>query len=141
MEGWKISTAKSLEPMLTKFLLVSSLTLQSVWGVRDEGCLDRLILDFGKSLLVITVDKDDDSIDFWVEGSTDSERSGWVEVSGSPPWSEHVTKLFGWGWITVNQQGYCDGLLLGFGDIGPHIVLNVIASSINVAAIARLSAS
>jgi hypothetical protein len=45
---------------------------------------------------------------------------------------------FGWGWITMNQQGYCDGLLLSFGKvIFPQLVLNVMASAIEVGKIAK----
>jgi hypothetical protein len=141
VENWKVNTAKALDPMLSRFLSVSGLVLRAVWQFVDEGCLDRILLDFGQSSLVVAVNRDDDSVDFWVEASTDSKKLGWVEVSRLQPWKEHVGKPFGWGWVTVNQQGYCDGLLLGFGDIGPHMVLNVTASSIKIAAIDTVSPS
>ena len=49
-------------------------------------------------------------------------------------------KTFGWGWVAIDQQGYCDGLLLSFEAIVfPEIVLNVVASSIKVGAVTKIS--
>jgi Family of unknown function (DUF6334) len=45
------------------------------------------------------------------------------------------------GYAVVNQQGYCDGLLLSFGDIRPKVLLQVMASSIEVKAISEVSPS
>ncbi len=53
------------------------------------------------------------------------------------PWRGLIGKAFGWGWLTLNQQGYCDGALLSFGDLNPRILLQVIASSIVCSAVIR----
>jgi hypothetical protein len=52
---------------------------------------------------------------------------------------EDDARPFGWGYAVVNQQAYCDGLLLSFGDIRPKVLLQVIASSIDVKAISEFS--
>ena len=61
------------------------------------------------------------------------------DVSHLPLWEPFIARPFGWGYAVVNQQGYCDGLLLSFGDIRPKVLLQVIASSIDVKAISEFS--
>ncbi len=41
--------------------------------------------------------------------------------------------------LIMNQQGYIDGLLIGFDGIEPQVLLNVVASSIKVSQITRAS--
>ena len=103
--------------------------------VYTEGSLDKLIFNFGQISLIVTADENDDSIDIAAAGTTEPPHVVGVDKSQLHPWNNIIGKPFGWGWVTVNQQGYCDGLLLGFGGIFPQIVLNVIASSIKVGVI------
>ncbi len=128
----KQTIAEALAPMLSAFHSLSDQCLHAVWLVYTEGSLDRLILAFGQTSLIIVADENDDSIDFTVSEITDPRGIGGVDASGQEPWNNLIGKSFGWGWITVNQQGYCDGLLLSFKGIVPQIMLNVIASSIKV---------
>ena len=63
-----------------------------------------------------------------------------VDVSSNEPWVNFIGKVFGWGWITLNQQGYCDGVLLSFEQVVfPEVALNVIASSIKVGVVTKVS--
>jgi len=61
------------------------------------------------------------------------------DVSGGEPWREFIGRSFGWGWLIMNQQGYIDGLLIGFDGIEPAVLLNVLASSIKISRIVRVS--
>jgi len=54
----------------------------------------------------------------------------------SAPWKKFLGKELGWTWVAVNQQGYCDSVMLSFDGIVPTILLNVVASSIKVCTIA-----
>ncbi|MGB9468286.1 MAG: DUF6334 family protein, partial [Candidatus Acidiferrum sp.] len=54
-----------------------------------------------------------------------------MDASESEPWGSFIGKPFGWGWIIINQQGYCDGILLRVSGITQVMFLNVVASSID----------
>jgi hypothetical protein len=91
--------------------------------------------------MTITAEAEDDSINVLIN-RTPSDGAGGHDASESPPWREFIGQEFGWTWIVVNQQGYCDGVMLNFGkDIFPQLLLNVIASSITIGLISRYEAS
>jgi len=46
-----------------------------------------------------------------------------------------MEKSFGWGWLTINQQGYIDGDMLSFAGITPRLLITVVASSLKVSGI------
>lgn len=133
--GRVAQAAEALTPMLDAFHLIDEKCLQAVWHAYTEGSLERRALDFGQISLMVVADENDDSLDVTVAGTTGLRKAGCVDASRLEPWRGVIGKRFGWGWVTVNQQGYCDGLLLSFGGIVPQIALNVIASSIKVATI------
>ncbi len=124
--------------MLAVFNRVTEQRLDSVWETHTEGSLERLILMFGPAALAITADADDDSIDVFVAESFDPYSAAAVDVSQTEVWKGFIGKSFGWGWVTINQQGYCDGLLLSFEGIHPEILLNVMASSITIGLISAV---
>jgi Family of unknown function (DUF6334) len=129
----KLRTAEALYPFLSAFHAVSDRTLRAVRHVVRDGSLERVILDCGSVCLVFFADENDDTISIAVEDTRACERgSDQIDVGESPVWRDFVGKSFGWGWLIVNQQGYCDGALLSFGGIVPQLLLNVIASSIKV---------
>jgi len=134
----KNRVAEALYPTLDAFHAISGQPLQTVWQVYTEASLDRLILDFGSVSLVVIADENDDSVDLEVAETTDDHNAGSVDASHLEPWNNFIGRAFGWGWVTVNQQGYCDGLLLSFEGIIPQLVLNVIASSIKVGMIMKV---
>lgn len=131
----KARAAEALAPMLSAFHAIADQRLQRVWQFHTEGSLDKLALDFGALSLIVIANEDDDSINIALSQKADQRDTGGVDATHTMPWSSFIGKHFGWGWVTVNQQGYCDGLLLSFGGIIPSVVLNVIASSIKVSAI------
>jgi len=94
-----------------------------VWAV-SFSILARVCLSFPLCLI-------DDTVDFQFADATNLPLDR-VDVSHLPPWKDFVGVPFGWGWVTVNQQGYCDGMLLSLGGIFPQVVLSVIASSIKI---------
>ena len=140
MTAVNIRAAEALYPVLSVFHSIASLPLQNVWQVHSEGSVDRLILDFNSTSLVISANEDDDSIECSAVNAPFVDEGCRLDVSDREPWKNFIGSSFGWGWVTVNQQGYCDGLLLSFEGIAPQVVLNVIASSLKVGAIVRLPA-
>ena len=125
-----LAVGNALYPLLSGFQEINGLSLRTVWQIEDAGS-DCIIVDFGARLLVVSAVPDDDTIDFQFADPT-SLPPGSVEVSQLAPWKDYVGVPFGWGWITVSQQGYCDGVLLSFGGIFPQVVLSVVASSIKI---------
>ena len=140
MTAVNMRAAEALYPVLSVFHSIASLPLQDVWQVHSEGSVDRLILDFNSTSLVISANEDDDSIECSAVNAPFVDEGCRLDVSDREPWKNFIGSSFGWGWVTVNQQGNCDGLLLSFEGIAPQVVLNVIASSLKVGAIVRLPA-
>ena len=141
MRDPKTKAAEALSPMLSSFNRITQQRLDSVWETRNEGSLERLILMFGPTVFAITADADDDSIDFVVSESFNFHSAANNEVSQTEVWKGFIGKPFGWGWITINQQGYCDGLLLSFEGIHPELLMNVVASSIKICLISAVKIS
>ncbi len=135
MKTAKTKAAEALAPMLSAFHSVDDCVLQAVWQQHTEGSLDRLLLVFGETSLVVAADKDDDSVDIMSTDTAGIINAEHLDASQLKPWSAFVGKSFGWGWITINQQGFCDGLILSFGGIVPQLILNVVASSIRTSAV------
>lgn len=127
MAEWKLATAEALSPLLSNFRRIDGQTFRTVRRVYDQGSLARVILDFDHISLTIEARSEDDEV--WTEEITAIPKVG-IEADRSQPWSTFIGKTFGWGWVTINQQGYCDGVLLSFDDITPQVMLNVVASSI-----------
>jgi Family of unknown function (DUF6334) len=57
---------------------------------------------------------DDDSVAFIVAANSETASEGSVDASHLDHWESYLSKAFEWGWLTTNQQGYCDGLLVSF---------------------------
>ena len=87
-------------------------------------------MDFDGPILVVTANPDDDTVTLDITNHSDADKKGWIDANRSEVWKSFIEKPLGWGWVTVNQQGYVDGILLSFGGLTPQVILNVIASSI-----------
>ena len=128
------SLHRNLHPELHSLLLqfhgINGEPLRSVWRVYDEGSLDKVVLEFDQDILVVEADPHDDTIAFHVIRNKDINTNGWTDASCSEPWCRFMGEMFGWGWITINQQDALDGILLSFDGITPQVMLNVMASSI-----------
>jgi hypothetical protein len=127
----KTKAAQALDPLLAVFKLLDDQVLQIVWQRQEDNIVDRFILEFESVSLIITANASDDTINFEAHYYS-VDKPHYIDVSNLHPWSKFIGKKFGWGWVTINQQGYCDGLLLSFGSIIPDIVLNVSASEVTV---------
>ena len=136
-----LAVGAALFPVLSGFHEIGQQSLRAVWQASTAACLDRIIFDFDPLSLVVSAMQDDDSIDFNVVVAATVDRTGGIDASQLPAWKDLINAPFGWGWVTVNQQGYCDGLLLSFRGIVPQVVLNVTASSILVGRIGTMSAA
>jgi hypothetical protein len=98
----------------------------------------RIIFRFGPTSFVVLADEDDDSVVLWMANTHTLNMTQETDVSHLKVWEPFIGKPFGWGYIVLNQQGYCDGLLLSFGDIRPQILLQVLASLIVVSTISEV---
>ena len=98
-------------PRLSIFQSISSLPLISVGEKSSEGRLEEMVLDFGETSLIITANEEEDSLE--VRAAQRPDTADFVDVSGAEPWNKFVGKKFGRGWLTVNQLGAWDGLVLG----------------------------
>jgi hypothetical protein len=141
MTDTKTKTAEALAPILSEFQSLSGQSLQAVWYLYDEGSLGELVLAFDQVQLRVVADENGDSIDIMVaKNFSTPPELGTPDGSRLDPWKDLMGKPFGWGWVTINQQGYCDGLLLSFGGIIPIVILTVAASSIKIGTITFLGA-
>jgi len=115
--------------LLSEFHKVGVRELRAVWYVWTGQCLDKLIFEFDEVLLLVEAEIDYDTI---VVNCIDNVglNNYSTEVGNIELWNQFIGKPFGWGWITINQQNYLDGVLLGFEGIEPNILLNVVASSL-----------
>jgi hypothetical protein len=119
-----------LQPLLLRFHEISEESLRSVWHVYTESNLDKIALGFDQNTLIVEADAYDDTIVFSIVRTTDFNTEGWVDTAHSEPWRRFIGKVFGWGWIIINQQDALDGILLSFDGITPQLMLSVMASSI-----------
>src|SRR6202165_1968360 len=99
--------------------------LREVYEREVYQSIDRLILVFSRKLLVFEVDEDDDTVSVYAKRATALDKHGLRQKSRVGIWPHFIGKPFGWGWVTVNQQGYCDGVLLSFKGINPNVSLEV----------------
>ena len=121
----------SYDLFTSEFLPLSEMELRSVWYVRVEGDLDQIILAFESESLVVKAEIDYDTIQLSrIPNSAIEQETSAEPVEGV--WSKYIGQKFCWGWVTINQQNYLDGVMLSFTGIYPNILLNVIASSIKV---------
>lgn len=137
MHSLKMAAAEALNPLLSQFDKISGQLLRDVWQQTDDGSVSQIILDFGDDVLVLYVDADTDTIEADVRKAVKVDRSGALSVGANEPWRDYAALPFGWAWVTINSQGYMDGVMMSFGGIVPAIAVNVAASSINIYRMAR----
>ena len=124
---------------LSAFEGLTNHSLQAVRKIHEEGCFTKLILGFGSVTFVVTAEQDDSVAYEIFSTAGDPASLGGVDVSSEEPWRHFLGKNFSWGWVTVNQQGYSDGVMLSFEEIVfPEVVVNVIASSLEVGRVSRV---
>ena len=95
-------------------------------------CRDEIILDLGNCFLRFGVDIDTDTITSHFQPSPFRAKKGYASVRSARPWKRYVGKECGWTWFGWNQQGYLDSVLLSFDGIEPNVLLQTMASSIEV---------
>lgn len=134
MSSIKNRTADALAPTLSNFHEVNDQQLKGVQYIYRDGSLESVVLEFDKCFQALAADENDDTIDLSVVRTNLHDVQS---ISGNhlDVWEKFIGKRFGWGWVTVNQQGYCDGVLLSFEGIVPQIAVSVVASSIKIAMI------
>ena len=123
------AAGESLRSALQPFHEAQGKRLTAVFQTSsDEG--EEMLLAFGAEGLVFQCDADTDLMTLrWGALSDPSEAD---DLTDDPAWSKYIGKEFFWGWITINQQGYADGMLLSFDGVVPEIGLNVVASEFEI---------
>jgi hypothetical protein len=122
--------------LLSEFHKIDDRVLRAVWYVWADQCLDKVIFEFDEVSLLVEAEIDYDTIAVRCIGN--DKLSDYSTVVGNTDlWNQFIGKPFAWGWITINQQNYLDGILVGFDTIMPDILLNVAASSLVVGLIHR----
>ena len=106
--------------------------LEEVWQRVDDGCLNLVVLKFSAGVLTFTVDADTDTVEVRHEEAEAFDFSGLIRASDLTTWSSLIGQSFGWGWVTINKQGYQDGVILSFGGLQPSVLLVAAASSLRV---------
>ncbi|MGA2858719.1 MAG: DUF6334 family protein [Candidatus Sulfotelmatobacter sp.] len=133
MASTKTRAAEALFPLLSSFHALNGLSLKAVRETRVDEMVVSIVLDFDSKLLILAADENNDTIELVVRDSSDSEQPPpGGEKGHSSPWQGFIQKKFGWGWVTINQQGYLDGVLLSFDGINPQLIVTVVASSLKV---------
>jgi hypothetical protein len=130
-----MSLATSYQDYLDSFYSLASAEPETLTTVSEkiaDRCREALALEFTTKRLVFTANPDDDTISVRCEGRPSSNSAAWKRLNATKPWKSLIGAVFGWGWITINQQGYCDGVLLSFNGLLPTIMLCVIGSSITI---------
>jgi Family of unknown function (DUF6334) len=130
-----MSLATSYQNYLDSFYSLTSAEPETLTTVSEkivDKCRAALALEFTTRRIVFTASPDDDTISVRCEGIPSSNSSTWRQINAKEPWKSLIGAVFGWGWITINQQGYCDGVLLSFDGLSPAIMLCVVASSIAI---------
>lgn len=135
MPDWRTTAAETLYRPLDNFHRVEGQQLRQALLFHTESSLSRIILGFKTSSLVIQARAGDDTIDLQAEASIQIDLTGGLDASNNSPWNALIGMEFGWGWLTINQQGYCDGVLLSFQGIRPQVFICVEGSSLKVRAI------
>lgn len=111
--------------------------LREVYERVTDGCRAELVLQWDGGYLLFRADTDTDSLEVvFHEGDLGSSPK-YRSLRSSSPWSEYLDKSCSWTWLAVDQQGYWDSALLSFDGVVPCVLLNVMASSINVYSVVR----
>jgi len=112
--------------------------LEGVYEKVEDTCRLAIMLKFEKKVLVLVADADHDTVVAYCEDADSVDLAGYVCINARSPWQTLLGQFFGWGWATINQQGYPDGVMLSFDGVTPRILLSVVASSLHAYAIDEL---
>lgn len=105
--------------------------VEEVYERNSPGCREALALKLTTKVLLFSADPADDTITVNCESAAAFGFAG-LERAASAVLRSLVGRTFFWGWATVNQQGYSDGVMLSFDHLYPAVLVNVIASSLAV---------
>ena len=125
----KDQIGKALAPVLAPFQEIDGCPLRSVWETVDGSDIEAIHLEFDSCFLTLAVDAGDDTIDISITQQWPAESEC---VADLRPWENQIGKLFGWGWVGVNQQGYVDTVSLSFGSVTPRFCITAVASSLRL---------
>ena|SRR6185437_13010786 len=130
-----VAAATALARTLQIFDELANRAITGVWLREEHGSVAEILLDCDGPVLSALAEEDFDTLGMRLLRNRPS-GTDFTDASHTEPWKSCIGQPFGWGWLTMNKQGYMDGLLLGFGeDIEPKIILNVVASEIKVGTI------
>lgn len=120
------ATGVGLQAALQPFLAAQGKVLTAV--LQDEvNEAECILLVFDSECLTFQCDPDLDVVTLSFGPVTPSDEAD--DLTASAAWSRFIGKEFFLGWLTVNQQGATDGVLLSFDGVVPEIGLNVVAAT------------
>src|SRR5438045_8387082 len=102
-----MSLATSYQHYLDSFYALASAEPEirtTVGEKMADKCREALALEFTTKRLVFTANPDDDTISVRCEGMPSPNSSTWQRRNAKEPWKSRIGAVFGWGWITINQQ-------------------------------------
>ena len=123
MNNPKIAAASGLRPILDEFCRVEGQVLKSVCLMHEDGVLRGIVFHFGQCSLTVKANADDDTAEISLGDGFALDKTIGTDATNAQPWANVIGEPFGWGWVTVNEQGYCDGVLLSFRGITAQILL------------------
>jgi hypothetical protein len=115
--------------------------LEGVYEKVEDTCRLVIMLKFENKALLILADTDHDTAVVECEDAHSLDLDGYTSINTLLPWRGLLGQVFGWGWLTINQQGYPDGVLLSFDGLVPQILLFVAASSLHVHVVSEASST
>lgn len=104
-----------------------------------HDCREEVILSFENCNLQFGVDPNTDSISALFHPMPFRAKKGYRSVQSTKPWKKLAGKDCCWTWLAWNQQGYLDSVMLAFDGIEPGVLLQSIASSIEVYVVSRVN--
>ncbi len=109
--------------------------LKNVYEKIVHGCRDEIVLDLETCFLLFRVNIDSDELSASYQAKSFHASRSHRSIRTTKLWSKYIGKSYGWNWLAVNQQGYLDTVLISFMGIEPNVMLQAVASSIEVFAI------
>jgi hypothetical protein len=131
-----VSIATSLNPTLVPDR-DAPYRLGGVFELVVDGCRDELVLALDHATLKFRPDPDTDSLDVQFADADFQPLPNHRPLTGTAL-DRFAGSEFGWSWLAVNQQGFCDSAMLSFNGITPNVLIHVIGSSVMIFGIDRV---
>jgi len=134
-----MNMAASIQQAFLDFSAAEEQVLHAVYQRIEDNCRDVLALQCSTNTMLVMANSDDDTIAVYCRLTSELGTEGLQCVSSTSPWAELLGRELDCGWVSTNQQGYCDGVVLSFGSLTPTLMLYVIGSTIRLMRVTSIS--